>query len=186
MTHLSLTSLKWHTLLTTLGNELNTLDASERVWLVRQVTQIETLQEELDTLFRAARGASACAGCDGTCCGCGRHHVTATNLLAYLLAGETPPEPDFSVTCPFLGNSGCLLPSFRRPYNCITFFCEILEDRLDDVGRERLRDLDRRLRAVYERIAQRYPLASLRGLWIALERAGGGHLLCSPEQDVVE
>ena len=38
----------------------------------------------------------------------------------------------------------------------------------------------------YQLVAERYPVASLRGLWIALARAGGGLLLRSSDQDVVE
>ena len=74
----------------------------------------------------------------------------------------------------------------RRPYNCITFFCEVLDDRLDAGERDQLRTLDGRLRGEYQKIAERYPAASLRGLWIALERVGDGRLLNSSERDVVK
>lgn len=171
------TPVDWHDLLALLRLEVAGLDQSERLWLKSRVELIGALQEALDTLFRQAGGLEACASCDGACCGCGRHHLTLTNLLHYLLEGSQPPTPDFSQTCPFLGAGGCLLPVSRRPYNCITFFCEILEDELDAAGREQLRDLDRRLRREYELIAQRYPLASLRGLWIALARHDRGFLL---------
>ena len=106
------------------------------------------------------------------------------NLLAYLLESEEPSAPDFSHTCPYLGDLGCLLPVARRPYNCITFFYETLEDQLDSVDREQLRTLDRRLRNEYQRVEERYPAASLRGLWIALQRVGDGQLLCSSENVV--
>ena len=72
----------------------------------------------------------------------------------------------------------------KRPYNCITFFCEVLDDQLDSVDREQLRTLDHQLRREYQRVAKRYPAASLRGLWIALERVGNGQLLCSVENVV--
>jgi hypothetical protein len=176
----------WHVLLTALQSELSTLEDGARIWLVRQVAEIGALQAELDALFRSAGGPTTCSVCVDTCCGCGRHHLILTNLLAYLLAGEVPPAPDFGCTCPFLSEKGCRLPVTRRPYNCITFFCETLEERLDHDEREQLRRLDHQLRQAYQRVAERFPAATLRGFWIALERAGGGHLLSSPEQGMLE
>jgi hypothetical protein len=176
----------WHKLLNRLHCELGALEDVERRWLARQIAEIGHLQVELDAMFRTADGPATCSACLDNCCGCGRHHLTLTNLLAYLLAGETPPVPDFNSACPFLDARGCRLPVARRPYNCITFFCETLDERLDHGDREQLRRLDRRLRRAYQRVAERYPAASLRGLWIALERVRGGHLLFSPGQDVLK
>lgn len=175
----------WAALLQRIEAEVAALSAVERRWLKERLAAIATIQANLDSLFVKAGGSVSCAGCDGACCGCGRHHVTLTNLLAYLIEDEEPPAPDFSRTCPYLGETGCLLPVTRRPYNCITFFCEILEDQLKPDDQERLRTLDRQLRCEYQRVAERYPAASLRGLWIALERIGSGQLLCSSE-NVVE
>lgn len=177
----------WPALLRDIRHEVAALSTAERAWLDARLAAIAVLQEELDALFAKAGGSSSCAGCDGACCGCGRHHFTLTNLLAYLLAGEEPPVPDFGRSCPFLGATGCRLPAARRPYNCITFFCETLEDRLNPGDQACLRHLDHRLRTVYQQIAARYPGASLRGLWIALERCGEGRLLLlsSSEQDVL-
>jgi hypothetical protein len=176
----------WPTLLKRITLELAALGADEKAWLRERLAVIAATQVELDVLFRKADGLDACAGCDGTCCGCGRHHVTLTNLLAYLLADETPPTPDFSRTCPYLGERGCLLTVDRRPYNCITFFCETLEAQLCADDCETLRSLDRRLRNEYLRVAARYPAASLRGLWIALQRVGDGALLQSTGKDMLE
>ena len=176
--------LDWPALLQRIRRELDVLSEADRTWLKERLVVIEATQLALDELFCKAGGVQSCAGCDGECCGCGRHHITLTNLLAYLLVGEDPPAPDFSRTCPYLGDQGCLLPVSRRPYNCITFFCETLEDQLNSVDSEQLRTLDRRLRNEYQRVEERYPAASLRGLWIALERVGDGQLLCSSENMV--
>jgi hypothetical protein len=176
----------WPALLQRIKLELVALGSDEKAWLKERLAIIATTQVKLDELFCKAAGMVACSGCDGACCGCGRHHVTLTNLLAYLLEGETPPTPDFSRTCPFLGERGCLLAVDRRPYNCITFFCETLEDQLDAGDCEQLRSLDRQLRNQYQLMAERYPAASLRGLWIALQRTGDGPLLRSTETDVIE
>lgn len=186
MTNLQKTShLDWPSLLQEIKDELESLSESDRGWIKARLAAIEGIQITLDELFRKVGGAESCAECDGACCGCGRHHFTLTNLLAYLLEGEDPPAPDFSRTCPYLGEIGCRLPVARRPYNCITFFCETLDDRLDHPERERLRTLDQQLRSQYLIIAERYPLASLRGLWIGLERAGDGQLLRSTDKDVL-
>ena len=174
----------WPALLQRIRRELDALSEADSMWLKERLEVIEATQLALDELFCKAGGIEACAGCDGECCGCGRHHITLTNLLAYLLEGEDPPTPDFSRTCPYLGELGCLLPVARRPYNCITFFCEILEDRMSSVDRLQLRKLDRKLRNEYQRIEERHSAASLRGLWIALERVGDGRLLCSSENVV--
>ena len=184
--HLENNQPDWPALLQRVNREIATLSNLERQWLKMRLAAIAVTQLALDELFSKAGGAEACAGCDGACCSCGRHHVTLTNLLAYLLEGENPPVPDFGRTCPYLSDLGCRLPVARRPYNCITFFCETLEDRLNPLQCEELRALDRQLRNEYQRVAERYPAASLRGLWIALERIGGGQLLRPSAKDVVE
>ncbi|PLX81284.1 MAG: hypothetical protein C0614_06840 [Desulfuromonas sp.] len=167
----------WRQLHKRLGTELASLDEAELEWLRVEVAAISRIQEQLNRLFITAGGAQLCQTCRGECCGCGRHHLTLTNLLGGLLAGIEPPEPDFSLTCPYLGATGCRLVPARRPYNCITFFCEPLEENLGAAGRARLRDLDGRLREHYQLIAGRYPLASLRGLCLALDRHGHDFLL---------
>lgn len=184
--HLDINAADWSALLQRINLEIATLSEVERAWLKERLAVIAATQLALDELFSKVGGAESCAGCDGACCGCGRHHLTLTNLLAYLLEGQEPPAPDFNRTCPYLGDQGCRLPVDRRPYNCITFFCEILDERLSSADRERLLNLDRQLRREYQLVAERYPVASLRGLWIALERAGGDQLLRSSGQDVVE
>jgi len=171
------TPFDWRQLLERLGAELAALGDAEREWLATQVAAIGRIQEELDRLFITAGGEQACRSCLGECCGCGRHHLTLTNLLGALLAGREPVEPDFSLPCPFLGPSGCRLIPALRPYNCITFFCDTLEQNLGTAGRARLRDLDARLRSHYQAVADRYPLASLRGLCLALDRHGHDFLL---------
>jgi len=171
----------WFALLAKIKADLSTLAEAEKQWLHDRIAAIEKLQLVLDDLFKDAWGASACADCDGACCGCGRHHITLTNLLSYLLAGEDPPPPDFTRTCPYLGEGGCVLPVARRPYNCITFFCEQLEVNLSEENRQQLRFMDQQLRREYQALAERYPAASLRGIWIALERIGDGEILSTKQ-----
>jgi len=167
----------WSAVVARVRAELAVLPAAERAWLEQRLAAISGLQLELDRLFTAAGGMLACAACQGGCCGCGRHHFTLTNLLAYLCRETAPPEPDLAGSCPYLGEHGCRLDAARRPFNCITFFCETLDNRLAPAEREQLARLESALRGEYEAVAGRYPAASLRGLWIALERHGAGSLL---------
>lgn len=176
----------WPALLQRIGSELANLGHSELSWLKERLAVIDATQLALDELFCKAGGLDSCVGCDGACCDCGRHHITLTNLLAYLLDGDVPPAPDFSRPCPYLSDRGCRLPVTRRPYNCITFFCETLDACMDDCDRKALRTLDHRLRSAYQSIAERYPAASLRGLWIAMENVGNGRLLGSSNGDVLK
>ena len=171
----------WLALLARIKADLSALDEAGKQWLHDRVAAIEKLQLALDDLFKDAGGESICADCDGVCCVCGRHHITLTNLLGYLIAGEDQPSPDFTRTCPYLGKGGCVLPVARRPYNCITFFCEQLEENLSEENRQQLRFMDQQLRREYQALAERYPAASLRGIWIALERIGDGEILSTKQ-----
>ncbi len=172
-------SRSWDTLLTRCSAELTGLPEAERNWLTARLQLIADYQCELDQLFQLARGPHACTSCHGQCCDCGRHHFTLTNLLGYLLQDLAPPRPDASRPCPFLGEQGCTLDAPFRPFNCVTFLCDEVEAGLNAADQQRFYQLEKRLRCVYEEIAARYPVASLRGLLIALERSDGQSLLKS-------
>jgi hypothetical protein len=169
----------WADTLARTRRELAELPVAEHLWLAAQVVRIAALQRDLDRLFRAGDGPAVCAACRGGCCSRAKHHATLTNLLGYLLHHEEPPPPDFSRPCPFLGPAGCGLPVERRPFNCIIFFCEALDERLTDQQRAELTRIEHDLRAGYDAIAARCPGASLRGLLIAAARLGDRPLLAS-------
>jgi len=167
----------WQQTLTRVRRELAELPVDQRGWLTAQIERAGALQEELDRLFRAINGPDICTDCLGGCCSRAKHHLTLTNVLASLLAGEEPPQPDFTLSCPLLGPHGCRLPAGRRPFNCIIFFCEDLDRKLTDAQREILHRVETALRSTYEAIAERCPGASLRGLLIAATRLGQRPLL---------
>jgi hypothetical protein len=167
----------WEATVARARREVAALPVAERAWLARQVNRIGRLQQRLDRLFHALDGPRLCALCSGGCCGCAKHHTTLTNLLGYLLRGTEPPVPDFSRTCPFLGERGCRLPAAHRPFNCIIFFCETLDGRLSHAQRHRVTRTEAVLRATYQAIAVRHPGASLRGLLMAAARTGHRPLL---------
>ena len=178
--------VNWLALIAQIRNELSVMPVKERAWLEARVAAIGEIQHALNRLFQKAGGIQACAVCDGECCDCGRHHLTLINIIAFLVDGDVPPAPDFENPCPFLGDRGCLLPAARRPYNCITFFCDTLDERLDEQGRREVEALDQQLRNEYERVEKRYPVATLRGIWMGLERVFGDQLLRRGDKEVVQ
>ena len=169
--------LPWDAILAQCRSELNRLSIEERDWLKARLATIDACQTELDLLFRLADGPAVCTSCQERCCGCGRHHFTLTNLLGFLLQGLDPPRPDYEQPCPFLGLEGCRLAVAMRPFNCVTFICEVVEAGLDLAGRAKFYELEKQLRNEYEAVAGHYAAASLRGLLIALERGNGAPFL---------
>jgi len=167
----------WQRLAAATAGELADFAPDERARLAADLAAIARLQEELQALFLAADGATTCAVCRDSCCSRGKYHLTLVNLLAYLIAGETFPSPDFSCTCPMLGDAGCRLPPQRRPFTCITFVCSAVEDRLSDDERRRFYLVEGELRALYEGFDPRYAGSSLRGLLNRGERLGATPLL---------
>jgi hypothetical protein len=167
----------WAATLTRVQGELPELPAIERDWLRAQIARIGELQAAHDHLFRKIDGPAICTDCSGDCCSCAKHHVTLTNVLGYLLSGEAPPAPDFSLPCPMLGAKGCRLPVERRPFNCIIFLCERIDDQLSDEQRRTFSGIEGELRNAYHAVAERCPGASLRGLLIAAARVGSRPLL---------
>ncbi len=163
----------WAQVVKQIRGELGRLCPGERIWIKDHLEQVQELQKDIHAFFDRAQGARVCTGCNGACCEKGRNHLTLVNLLGFLLSGESPPEPDFSCTCPFLGPSGCRLEPARRPFNCVTFNCEAIEDRLCDADRSAFYRLEKELRCLYQKFDSRYAGSSLRGLLIRAERLDG-------------
>ncbi|NJC87236.1 MAG: hypothetical protein FIB02_01690 [Desulfuromonas sp.] len=167
----------WEKTLTRVRRELAELPVAEHDWLVALTSQIGELQVALDRLFLEVDGSAICTDCLGGCCSRAKHHVTLTNVLGYLLRGEEPPTPDFTLACPLLGAQGCRLPVARRPFNCIIFLCERIDAQLTDEQRTTFSKIEAELRNAYHAVAERCPGASLRGLLISAERVGEQRLL---------
>ena len=167
----------WSSVVTRLMNEYKTLSTSERQWIDRRLDQIDAVQRELDQLFCAAEGEGICCQCQGDCCAKGHNHMTLANLLSFARQGVLPPAADFERTCPFLGSRGCELSVASRPYNCITFICDSIEDALDKDDKKRFYDLDRELRVLYLEFSQRYQGGAMTGLLIQEQRHPGQPLL---------
>ncbi len=164
--------LLWHRCVVRVREELLALSDAERAWLIEHLQQIHQLQRRIHVFFEIADGARHCLACNGACCEKGRHHLTLVNLLGFLLSEQALPEPDFSASCPFLTATGCCLDVERRPFNCVTFNCELVEDVLSEENRAAFYQLERQLRQLYESFDKRYAGSSLRGLLIRAERLG--------------
>ena len=167
-----LEEILWQQTLAAVRGELAALPAAERGRLESHLARLAALQEELHDAFLAVDGPQLCRACDGACCGCGRNHLTLGNLLAILLSGAEPPAPDWSAPCPWLAPGGCRLAVAWRPFNCVSFVCEVVEARLPDLARERFYRIEKELRAGYDELARRFPGAGRQGLLLRAERLG--------------
>ncbi len=173
-------SRRWAQIVDQVVTEYQALAESEKDWIAVRLEQIGRLQGELQQLFYLGNGAEHCCSCLGECCHKGHNHMTLVNLLAYLAAGERPPQPDFTRTCPFLSASGCLLDEARRPYNCVTFICDMIEDSLSAEQVESFYQLDRQLRELYQQFSLRYAGAGMSGLLLQQRRLDGKPFLGAP------
>ena len=162
---------RWDKIVNALRREVAVLAETEKAWISARLAAIAWLQEELHDCVRTSGSEALCAGCPEHCCGQGKNHPGLANLLFYLLAGEELPA-DFTAPCPQLGPTGCHFPPARRPFNCITFNCERVEERLTAEERQRLVTLETALRALYESFASRYAGAGPQGLLIRAETLG--------------
>jgi hypothetical protein len=167
-----LRSQRWRQLIEQIESEYQQLPDEEKIWIAARLQQIETLQQQLHRLFTRGQGERACASCLGGCCAKGHNHMTLPNLLSFLQSGKQPPPVDFSRTCPFLSDTGCLLPITCRPYNCISFVCDIIEENLIQEEQERFYATERQLRNIYLQFADRYVGAAMTGLLIQEQRLG--------------
>ncbi|BCG45728.1 hypothetical protein GEOBRER4_n0494 [Citrifermentans bremense] len=122
------------------------------------------LKERMQRLVEQVEAAESCAGCGGACCVCGKYHFSAADLLAYRATGEPLFSPRFdNGLCPYLGEPGCLIPPGYRPFNCITFNCELIEDRLAHSDVSRFYLMERELKGLYAEIRSLFPGGAMDG-----------------------
>ncbi len=163
----------WQQLVDQIGAEYHQLEVSERTWIQKTCDRISCVQERLDQLFRRGDGLRQCQDCRGDCCALGHNHLTLANLLLFLSQDVRLPTLDFSSTCPLLGTRGCLLAAGQRPYNCISFLCDRIEDQLQKSDVECFYLLEKELRAIYRMFADRYAGGSMSGLLLTAKRLRG-------------
>jgi len=86
----------------------------------------------------------------------------------YLLDRAPLFEPLFgNGLCPYLAPDGCLMPAAYRPFNCITFNCERIEDLLSEADRAAFYQGERELRRCYGEIRSLFPGHSMHGAVLA-------------------
>ena len=173
----------WTQIVTAAQDQYQHLGQDEKNWLEPRLRKIADLQQRLNRLFVAATGEQHCCDCAGGCCHAGHNHMTLINLLQYFFRQEQLPAADFQQSCPFLGANGCLLPASRRPYNCISFICDIIENSLPAADLKQFYQLEGELRQLYLAVAQRYAGAAMTGLLLQSARLQGRsffYLLAAP------
>lgn len=102
--------------------------------------------------------------------------MTLANVLSGLL-DRALPVADFSQTCPFLTDQGCALAVESRPFNCVTFICDTIEECLSSEDQQQFYTLERQLREHYTAFDQRYIGSSLQGLLIRSQSMPGSQYL---------
>ncbi len=101
-------------------------------------------------LTRSVAGESVCESCQGECCNTGKYHFTVTDLLVYLSDSKAMFTPDFTnKRCPYLGQAGCIMEPEYRPFNCITFQCDSIEQLLRQPDVQKFYDLGKKLSFQY-------------------------------------
>lgn len=171
----------WREVTVRLKGELATLSKEDTGWIENRIRDVSRIQEELHALFLDGEGAALCRECGGGCCGRGKHHMTLVNLLSFYFSEGEFPTPDFDQTCPLLTSSGCRLSPAHRPFNCVTFICEEIENRLDSDQLMTFYALEKSLRSLYEAFDRRFAASSMRGIMIRCERLGEGLFLVPPD-----
>lgn len=164
---------QWAQIVAEVKNQYPGLGRDEKNWLVPRLREIADLQRQLTLLFDAAGGEQHCRSCVGGCCHAGHNHMTLVNLLQYVSRQLPLPPADFKQNCPFLGANGCLLDVEYRPYNCISFICDIIETSLSSHQLVEFYRVEGVLRQHYLEVAQRYLGAAMTGLLLQHKRQQG-------------
>jgi hypothetical protein len=161
----------WNRGVALLTREFSLLPAKHRDELGALLAEAGRLKEDIVSLSDAAEGSAICATCGGACCRVGRYHTTPLALLAYCAADEMPVAPDFaSGACPFLGAAGCRITPSRRPFTCVIFICEQIEERLSARDVALLHEAEENLRRLSELVASRFGRLLTQSFLLEMER----------------
>jgi hypothetical protein len=135
-------------------------------------SEIRALKDEHQKLVSRFSPDLLCERCNGICCRYGKHHFTAVELIVYLAAERELFTPSFeNPVCPYIGDTGCLMEPALRPFNCIIFICEDLDNRLDESSRAELSVIEKKLRQLYLQIDQLLGNRFGNGLLISFQRS---------------
>jgi hypothetical protein len=146
---------KWDLGVVEVQREYTSLSPELKAEVRRCAVAIKSCKKKIHTIAEEAGSADICALCNGECCKSGNHHFRGIELIVYLNDGRELFDPCFEgEICSCLGECGCLMEPEYRPYNCITFICERVEDKLTQPEKERYYALALDLRALYSELEQ--------------------------------
>lgn len=146
----------WHHGCAAIAREFNSLTPLQREEIIVDIAALMALKKSMHSQIDKVSGGDRCAVCRGECCKAGRYHVTAIDLLAFLVTDVPVFTPLFAKGwCPFLGGSGCLMAPEYRPFNCIIFNCDQIEELLDPAALQLFYCQEQELRRLYGTIRSR-------------------------------
>lgn len=132
--------------------------------LERLASRMRERKAAMQALVERVDAAGHCAACGGACCAAGRYHFRISDALVYLVSGETFFTPLFdNDVCPYLAGDRCFMAPAYRPFNCITFNCESIEDLLPEEDRALFYRFEAEVRGIYAEIERLLPARSLFG-----------------------
>lgn len=162
----------WSAAVVCVRTEYETIPDDLRLRLSGLTDEIFTLKSRHQRLISSFDAGRICAGCKGECCRFGKHHFTAVDLLVYLSSGRDLFEPSFdNPCCPYHGGSGCLMEPGLRPFNCIIFICEQLENLLEEGVKIEVNRVETQLRGIYGELDRLLGNRFANGLLITYQRA---------------
>jgi hypothetical protein len=162
----------WSAAVQQVAAEYATLPPSLRERVGELTAAIRAAKREFQGMAAASGAEKICAACRGLCCGHGKHHFTVVDLLSLLAASRETPVPAFATPdCPYHDGTGCSMSPEFRPFNCIIFLCEEIENETPVAARVRLETLEKELRRLYLNLEQLLGNRFANGLLIAYERS---------------
>ncbi len=134
------------------------LTLEQKALLKSGIARLMFLKAALHSIVEKSNGEAACAACGGKCCVCGKYHFSAIDLIAYQATGKELFTPVFDGgMCPFLNSGSCLMSPEYRPFNCITFACEVLDGNFSFEENEKFYMLEQELRDCYAELQRLFP-----------------------------
>jgi len=162
----------WSAAVERVRTDYHALPQALKLKLAELAAEIMALKAQHQTAVATAAAEVVCAECEGLCCRFGKHHFTVVELIVYLSAGRELFSPCFdNPVCPYHGGSGCLMEPSLRPFNCIIFICEQLEQALDERANAGLAAIETRLRGIYQEFDQLLGNRFANGLLLTFQRA---------------
>jgi hypothetical protein len=168
---------KWNLGVAAVREKYATLSPPIHARLKKCAAAIKTRKKALHEISAGVSSDEICAQCRGECCKSGKNHVTSIDLLVYLNDGKELFTPSFNqVICPYLGEHSCFMGPEYRPYNCVTFICERIEELLDPSEKERFYAVESELRALYRDMEQLFDKNIRNGVLNSCERQHHGQV----------